>query len=157
MVINMRVRRPPEERFWSKVNKDGPTVRPELGPCWLWTAATASGYGVFQLGRGEGLVRSHRWAYERLVGPIEARHFLCHHCDTPACVRPSHLFVGTPLLNSLDMVAKGRAPGQWKTHCPQSHAYDESNTYNTTEGRRRCRICRREKRRARMETTGKWQ
>lgn len=26
-----------EQRFWAKVDKNGPVVRPELGPCWIWT------------------------------------------------------------------------------------------------------------------------
>jgi hypothetical protein len=35
-----------EERFWEKVNKDGPEVRSGLGKCWLWTGAKdSSGYG----------------------------------------------------------------------------------------------------------------
>jgi len=31
-----------------------------------------------------------------------------HRCDTPACVNPSHLFIGTQLANIADMVAKRR-------------------------------------------------
>jgi hypothetical protein len=30
-----------------------------------------------------------------------------------------------------------------KTHCPQGHAYDESNTEHRANGRRRCRACNR--------------
>jgi hypothetical protein len=31
-----------------------------------------------------------------------------HHCDEPACVNPSHLFVGTDLTNTADKIRKGR-------------------------------------------------
>ena len=47
---------------------------------------------------------------------------VCHHCDSPRCFRPVHLFAETTLKNSLDMVAKGRyfqpSPGgncHWKS------------------------------------------
>lgn len=137
-------RRPVADRFWEKVDKSG--------DCWLWTAATAFwGYGVFQLGRGpgEGIVRAHRWSWEQAHGPIPDGLFVCHHCDTPACVRPSHLFLGTNADNLGDMGRKGRAGPSKRTHCPQGHEYNEVNTYIATHGRRRCRTCLREQRHAR--------
>ena len=33
---------------------------------------------------------------------------MCHHCDTPLCVRVSHLFLGTPGDNNRDSMMKGR-------------------------------------------------
>lgn len=73
------------------------------GGCWLWPVK--SGYGVF---KGK---RAHRLSYEAFVGPIPDGLFVCHKCDVPACCNPDHLFVGTALDNSRDMVAKGRAGG----------------------------------------------
>lgn len=86
-------------RFWAKVEKsDG---------CWLWRGArTGKGYGnVKRNGRWYG---AHKYAYELEHGPVPDGMELCHHCDTPACVRPSHLFVGTHIDNVRDMMAKGR-------------------------------------------------
>ncbi len=72
--------------------------------CWLWTASVSrDGYGKF--GHGG---RAHRVAYEMFIGDIEPGLMVCHSCDTPACVRPSHLWVGTNRENQLDARRKGR-------------------------------------------------
>ena len=40
----------------------------------------------------------------------------CHKCDTPWCVNPEHIFIGTAKDNSLDAHAKGRFPSLKGTH-----------------------------------------
>jgi hypothetical protein len=76
--------------------------------CWLWTGATSStGYGAFGLEGGQ-MVGAHRFAYYLANGPIPDNAFVCHTCDTPACIRPAHLFVGTQADNMADKVSKGR-------------------------------------------------
>jgi len=89
--------------FMSRINKtDG---------CWYWTGRERTkGYGGFTISNKECL--AHRVSYEHFVGPIATGLFVCHRCDTPGCVNPAHLFLGTNSDNINDMYAKGRYPLQ---------------------------------------------
>lgn len=82
--------------------------------CWLWTGATnPKGYGTIRSGpRGESHLQfAHRAMWEATHGPIVGPANVLHHCDTPACVRPDHLYLGTPADNAHDRTirARGRA------------------------------------------------
>ena len=123
---------PTIERFWMKVDTSG--------DCWDWTASTdAYGYGAFGLnGR---MVKAHRFSYQLEHGPITREVHICHTCDNRKCVRPSHLYPGSPLTNNRDTAARGRHAKQRKTHCPQGHEYTDENT-RIDHGHRRCRECR---------------
>lgn len=100
---------PIDVRFWRMVNKDGPTVREELGPCWEWQGfRNDSGYGRMVDWKTETL--THRISYEIATGEaIPEGMFVLHRCDNPPCLRPEHLFLGTAQDNMSDMVSKGRA------------------------------------------------
>lgn len=98
------------ERFWSKVAK-----MPGDDACWEWTAHTdRAGYGEIDK------CRAHRMSYYLATGIDPAHLFVCHHCDNPPCVRPSHLFLGSPADNADDMRCKGRATARKKVNDQQA-------------------------------------
>ena len=75
--------------------------------CWLWKGRKSrDGYGKFRIKGKE--IRAHRFSYEQEYGVIPKGLFVCHHCDTPNCVRPEHLFLGSAKDNNLDKIIKGR-------------------------------------------------
>ena len=74
--------------------------------CWLWTGAKA-GSGRYAVIRLNGI--STRVSHLVIGSPRPSlKHYACHTCDNPSCVRPDHLFWGTASDNAIDMVLKGR-------------------------------------------------
>ena len=135
------------EDFWLKVTKTE-ICTTGLCPtgCWLWKAGlNRKGYGVFCIGGRHA--NAHCWSYERLVGPVPDGLELDHLCRIRNCVNPDHLEPVTTKVNIMrgeGLAAKHAAA----TACPQGHAYDDANTF-LYEGRRYCRECLRQRKRAR--------
>lgn len=94
--------------------------------CWEWFGATKSGparYGFFRYQGGQYL--AHRVSYLMKVGSVFTSDVVCHRCDNPSCVRPSHLFLGTQADNIDDMYDKGRGRGTGRRARPSEDALDQ--------------------------------
>ncbi|HAM55596.1 MAG TPA: hypothetical protein DCQ64_09375 [Candidatus Rokubacteria bacterium] len=91
---------PIAERFWAKIIKTA-------AGCWLWAGPVdKDGYGYFFFdGKTD---RAHQVAFTLTVGRIPKGLFVLHHCDTPACCRPDHLYAGTAKDNARDREVRGR-------------------------------------------------
>ena len=90
-----------EERFWAKVDRNGPMCERLGTRCWIWTAATqGGGYGLFVLS-GSGAartavyVRAHLYAYEQMHGQIPDGGYADHRCFVKPCVNPAHIRIVT--------------------------------------------------------------
>ena len=88
-----------------KIDPDGPDG------CWLWEAATVTGYGVLRV-RGRNVL-AHRIMAEWAYGPIPDGYEVDHLCRVRACVRPSHLDVVTG--------AENRRRAGTKLRCLRGH------------------------------------
>lgn len=91
-----------EQRLLSRVQRN------EKG-CWIFPVTANRLYGRLRVNGKE--TQAHRFSYESSVGPIPEGMMVCHKCDTPACVNPSHLFLGTAQDNMTDKINKGRHRG----------------------------------------------
>jgi hypothetical protein len=92
-------------RFYSKVGPERPDG------CRDWNGSfDGQSYGRFKARPHPMPIRAHRIAYFLHYGvdPYPLR--ICHTCDRPSCVEPSHLWAGTDADNVADKVKKGRCP-----------------------------------------------
>lgn len=156
-----RLRTPLEARFWANVIPE-----PNSG-CWLWTGYASKGYGRIGLGgRGGKIVNATLVSLGIEGRSVPSGAVVLHRCDTPACVNPDHLIVGTQAANLADMRAKSRhshgashsallreraikgggvvgVRGQ-RAYCAKGHEKSGDNALVNARGHVRCRQCRNE-------------
>ena len=94
------------ERFEAKFKK--------TSGCWIWAAnKNNKGYGLIRPGGLAPKQLAHRVSYSLYIGEIPDNTEVMHVCDTPLCVNPEHLKLGTHAENMSDMWSKNRArPGR---------------------------------------------
>ena len=98
----MKITESDKKRFWNKVDKLG------ADDCWEWQACKSS-YGYGQLNLSGKIQYAHRISWELAnKQDIPKNMDICHRCDNPPCVNPSHLFLGTRADNQRDSWNKGR-------------------------------------------------
>lgn len=128
-----------QERFASRFTAEDADV------CWLFRGGESnrrSGHRQFWI---DGSMRlAHRVAWTFANGPIPDGLCVCHHCDNPPCVNPSHLFLGTVADNNADRDAKGRGvrpkPEQIVRQKPKPIVH--GTVYAYIKRKCRCQQCR---------------
>lgn len=117
-------------RFFAKIDKNGPIIRPELGHCWI-SGHTPLDTGYTSVFRTKlslpKHITGHRLSWILHHGPIPQDFCVLHKCDVRKCVNPDHLFLGTRVDNMSDMRLKMRAAsGRSCGECHGMHKLTES-------------------------------
>lgn len=129
--------------------------------CLLWLGfVNENGYGMLYVAGRNRL--AHRTLFALSNGPIPDDICVLHRCDTPICVNPEHLFLGTQADNVRDKVRKGRMWGWRKTfsrkgqrgrahvtQCQRGHARTLENSPKSRQWKWECMACKRDRDRAR--------
>ncbi|GAG00515.1 unnamed protein product, partial [marine sediment metagenome] len=85
-----------EKKFWRHVDKRN------HDECWPWTGPLrGKGYGHINHMSSMNL-SAHRVSWILHNGFVPEGKLVLHRCDNPACVNPSHLYIGTYSDNNMD-------------------------------------------------------
>ena len=76
--------------------------------CWMCVSHAPNVYGYPTISISNKRIRIHRHVYENYYNTKVAKLFLCHICDNPLCINPTHMFMGTQADNIKDAVKKKR-------------------------------------------------
>jgi len=131
------------ERFWAKIDKNGPLPqnRPDLGQCWTWKASPGRRYGRAVNHDGQ-VYPAHTLAYLLVRGQFPKDLQPDHLCENTRCVNPWHLEWVTPRVNTMRSSKAPAAINARKTHCLHGHQFNDENTRRLSH-QRRCVLCTR--------------
>lgn len=126
------------ESFWGRVDR--------TDTCWLWTGELNSmGYGFFKIyeGHAREKILAHRFSAIMAGMPVKGpRDVVMHTCDTPRCVRPEHLSVGTQTDNMRDARNKDRIDLAGLYALTRISCAECGAMFDGTPNRRYCDPCR---------------
>jgi hypothetical protein len=89
-----------------------------MSGCWLWECRINSdGYGKLKFREHEQFAHRVSWMLHRGEIPLGA--CILHKCDTPACVNPDHLYVGSKADNIRDREQRKRIDHSY--HSGENH------------------------------------
>lgn len=123
---------------------DGSIFEPNSG-CLLWSKAPyKGGHGV--IGVGRDIYFTHRISFFLHNNYIVDDLCVCHKCDTPECINPDHLELGSHKKNSEDMVKRLRHYTHKNNSCRRGHEFTKENTtyqFNSrmNKNQRLCKSC----------------
>ena len=113
----------PKKTFWEQVEK--------TKDCWFWKGKVdRCGYGIYLI--NNFCHKSHRYCYEITNNLKIGKQIAMHTCDTPKCVNPDHIKLGTHVDNQKDKFNKNRQAKGEKiatSKLTQKDVFDARNTY----------------------------